>query len=552
MADRNEAVAMSLEEAKILVMRGMAGQSPRINPTNNHWEVYDNESGAWKDTGVDASGNVDITGDNQLVFLNYDGNTMRITVAETGEPITAAQIGALTSQGKMAFLYADINVPEWLAFNGWYPNTGEAVFDNDKFHVVVTTNLQTLVTTGELSVKPWLPEVTPADAGKVLKVNSGGAWAASDAPSELPSLDPGGEDANKLLGVDEQGEEYKLVNRPTGVPNYSSAPLGSVLKLYRPSANSGNAMTWGPPGYQIPVSLNAGVYTIASGVTAEGIVANKNNLVIIVNGSLEYNCVGAMTSDFGYGHFYFLLAKPSNSKIETEWLDLVFYTGDANVEASVSVTPFQFDIQKTTYINVSFNGNTYSTDKTAAQIVAALPNAAAWLGEAKYSPAGWNLEDGYLVDATFIRGIRTNSGAAALDCIRFVNDGGVTVERFTLTPGAYRIPVSYNNGAYITTATGRDVYDHLDNCFIFYNGLFYHSVGANISGPYGWAYFACENPSVSGKIENSIFAVHLLGDLDVCEITQYTKDILLLPSVSAADNGKVLKVVNGVWTAVAE
>ena len=59
MADRNDAVTMSLEEAKILVMQGMKGdpgESPRINPENNHWEVYDNDTEQWVDTGVNARG----------------------------------------------------------------------------------------------------------------------------------------------------------------------------------------------------------------------------------------------------------------------------------------------------------------------------------------------------------------------------------------------------------------------------------------------------------------------------------------------------------------
>ena len=59
MANSNGAVAMSLEEAKILVMQGQKGdpgESPRINPENNHWEVYDNDTEQWVDTGVNARG----------------------------------------------------------------------------------------------------------------------------------------------------------------------------------------------------------------------------------------------------------------------------------------------------------------------------------------------------------------------------------------------------------------------------------------------------------------------------------------------------------------
>lgn len=437
MADNNivgAELTMSLDEAKILVMRGMKGdpgESPRINPENNHWEVYDNDTEQWVDTGVNARG-------------------------PKGDPGSGEGGGSL-------------------------------------------------------------PEVDSSDVGKVLRVNSDVEWDV---------LDP-----------------------PTGVPNYSGAHPGSVLKLYRPSANSGNAMTWGSAAYQIHVTSSGGVYTVDSAVTADDISANRGNLVIILNNTIEYDCVGALTSGFYAGHFYFVVAKPSSGKIESEWLDLEFHIDGG----TVSVTPFHFDVQNTTYIEVLYNSTsgTYSTNKTAAQIVAALPNAAAWLGEAKYSPAGWNLDEGYLVDATFIRGIRLNNFAVGLDCIRFVNDGGVTVERFTLTPNAHMIPVQYGSGdTLVTTATGRDVYDHLDNCAIAFNNLLYYPIGAMVSGPYGWVYFASFDPTGSDKIEGVVIALRLVGENTACEVTQYDKDIPLLPSVSSSDNGKILIVDDEEWVAL--
>ena len=499
MADRNDAVTMSLEEAKILVMRGMAGQSPRINPTNNHWEVYDNESGSWKDTGVDASGNIDITGDNQLVFLNYDGDTTRITVAETGEFITAAQIGALTTQGKMSFLYVDTDSPEWLAFNGWFPNSGEAVFDNDRLHAVVTTNLQTLVTTGLVTVKPMLPSVTTEDAGKVLKVSNSGVWSKGDAPSELPSLDPDGADANKLLGVDEQGEEYKLVARPEGVPSYESANVGSVLKLYRPSANSGNAMTWGSPVYQIPVTKIGNTYTIASGITAEDIVANRGNLAIVLNGNTLYNCVGALTSGFIFGHFYFVAAKPTDSAIETEWLDLSFFTG---ANSSVSVTPFSFDIE----------GLPAVTSSDAWKVLTVN-------GQGVWTPLPYPEKVIYL---------RHYVNAA---------DG---IQAHTI--------LQYANGAWVT-ANGAAIAEMIEEGGVYpiisdYNGtsfpLFYklEQVLVNMQ-----LVFRATQPNGTATVLVLPWASSIASTFDV---------VADLPAVTAEDNGKVLKVVNGVWAAVSE
>ena len=137
MANSNGAVAMSLEEAKILVMEGQKGdpgESPRINPENNHWEVYDNDTEQWVDTGVNARG-------------------------PKGDPGSGEGGGSL-------------------------------------------------------------PEVDSSDIGKVLRVNSYAEWDV---------LDP-----------------------PVGVPDYSTADVGSVLKIYRSNPSSANSMTWGEAPTGLP------------------------------------------------------------------------------------------------------------------------------------------------------------------------------------------------------------------------------------------------------------------------------------------------------------
>ena len=37
-------LAASLDDLKYLVFKGMAGKAPRVNTTNCHWEVYDNDA----------------------------------------------------------------------------------------------------------------------------------------------------------------------------------------------------------------------------------------------------------------------------------------------------------------------------------------------------------------------------------------------------------------------------------------------------------------------------------------------------------------------------
>ncbi len=89
----------------------------------------------------------------------------------------------------------------------------------------------------------------------------------------------------------------------------------------------------------------------------------------------------------------------------------------------------------------------------------------------------------------------------------------------------YVIPVTQSGGVYSTTATGEDVIDHILDCRIVFNNVYYYPVGAATSGPYGHAYFASVDPSASGKYDVEIFDVELNGD-NACTVTRYEKDIV--------------------------
>lgn len=113
----------------------------------------------------------------------------------------------------------------------------------------------------------------------------------------------------------------------------------------------------------------------------------------------------------------------------------------------------------------------------------------------------------------------------------------------------YLIPVTQIGSSYSTTATGYDVFDHILDCRIVFNGVYYYQIGSTLSGAFGDAYFACTNPSASGTIENDIFAVRLNGN-NTCTIAKYDRDISLLPVMSSADAGKFARVnSSGVWVA---
>ena len=123
-----------------------------------------------------------------------------------------------------------------------------------------------------------------------------------------------------------------------------------------------------------------------------------------------------------------------------------------------------------------------------------------------------------------------------------------SVNSYAINKPPYKIPLQYRNGVYITSITGNDFLDHIDDCFIEFNGLHYYLIGVSNSGAFGNAYFACSNPSISGKIENEIFELTINGT-NPCTVTNYTKDIIMLPAVTASDNGRFMRVVSGEWKA---
>lgn len=90
----------------------------------------------------------------------------------------------------------------------------------------------------------------------------------------------------------------------------------------------------------------------------------------------------------------------------------------------------------------------------------------------------------------------------------------------------YLIPVTQSGGVYSTTATGENVFDNILDCRIIFNGLYYYPIGSTLSGPYGNAYFACVDPSASGKYDVDIFDVQLNGT-SACTVAKYDKDVFL-------------------------
>ena len=106
---------------------------------------------------------------------------------------------------------------------------------------------------------------------------------------------------------------------------------------------------------------------------------------------------------------------------------------------------------------------------------------------------------------------------------------------------------------YSTTATYAEIMAHYPNLIVHYTNtnLYYTLSYTATSDPNSWYrfVFSAQEPN-NGALETEWLFV--LCENNSVTITAASLDIKGLPAVSSADNGKVLKVVNGVWTAVSE
>lgn len=146
-------VAATLEDLRYLVFEGMAGKAPRINTTNYHWEVYDNNTQSWVDTGISAVNGAP----------GQDGYTPTISVAQGTDGITVT-----ISDGR----------PSGTTASYFIPNGQDYVLTNaDKQEIadLLDDGVPTLVT-------DWLDDnVTPVGSAVVVDSSLSIAGAAADA-----------------------------------------------------------------------------------------------------------------------------------------------------------------------------------------------------------------------------------------------------------------------------------------------------------------------------------------------------------------------------------
>lgn len=137
-------VAATLEDLRYLVFEGMAGKAPRINTTNNHWEVYNNDTQTWVDTGVNATG--------------ADGYTPTVTASQTTGGVLLT-----ISDGRPGGVINTYFIRDGAAgadgedgHSPYINSTGYWVFWNDSTGAWVTTNYKAAGRDGEDGHSPYI------------------------------------------------------------------------------------------------------------------------------------------------------------------------------------------------------------------------------------------------------------------------------------------------------------------------------------------------------------------------------------------------------------
>ena len=441
-----------------------------------------------------------------------------------------------------------------------------------------------------------LPSVTTSDNGKILKVTSG-AWAKGDAPTELPAVTTS--DNGKVLTV--SSGAWSAANVPTELPAVTTSDNGKVLQV------SGGA--WG----------KATLQTLPSGGTS-GQYLKKNSST---DGDASWATIQTLPSGGTQGQ---LLTKNSSTDGDASWVnaptELPSVTssdngkvltvsngawGKANVPTELpSVTSSdngkvltvsngtwgKADAPTEIYtVTVTSSGNTYSSDKSFDEIM-----AAAQAGKTViliYSTSFFRLTS-YTSSVIYFRSntsIMTNqvtqqhfqiykSGNSTVvysstnivdmslptpcdpNCLFEVRDdgaGGYFINYFSL----YSIDEIMNYLTDVTLIYTKSEWGNdgtaVDGDVEYYSLIHEYTTNVYDSGAGDYVFTGhlvfANVTKTNSATKLKMFTVSNLFSDEVFEnatVTYSEEEIggSGLPAVTSSDNGKFLQVVNGAWAAV--
>lgn len=110
----------------------------------------------------------------------------------------------------------------------------------------------------------------------------------------------------------------------------------------------------------------------------------------------------------------------------------------------------------------------------------------------------------------------------------------------------FEIPITQSGSTYTTTATAADILANVGNCVVNVGGGVIAEETHTVSGSTAVLSFSATD-SINGFVQNNTFLVTVQNGS--VTVALHTKKADELPTVTASDNGKFLRVVNGAWAA---
>lgn len=500
---RPHEMTAELEQLRYLVFEGMAGKAPRVNATNNHWEVYDVETAQWVDTGYVAVGRDGADG--------RDGAN-----------------GADGIDGKSLRVNTDGHITYWDDENHQWVDTGieaegapgpDGAAGADGYSPAVTISSITgghrITITDKAHPNGQSFDVMDGDssgARLLYYFPNSGVMQCYEHPGDESLQEITGEGVSDLVLVDgfavfvyEPGIQrvYQLTQLPdnNGRLAIFISEGDPKLKLTMPWQNSSVTKTDITEQAQVRYFRH---YTEASGVFAAHEIAYEDGgSVIAADGEDIANVIVAGVQveilDYPLGN-----SRTYKPEFILGGTQVQFRSTDMNGNVSGLVVPWESSIA------VPFTAIGDMPTPDVQTDVGKVPTVNSSGGYSLQTPSG--------------------EGSGVLNI-------GVTR--------------SGSEGAFVYTAdkTADEIMAHRENLVVTYGPLQFTYDGYISSGIVGGYFYFSIRELENNAERSSSFVIYADTLNDTVEIT-YTSGLELkgLPTVTSADNGKVLGVVNGAWS----
>ena len=372
------------------------------------------------------------------------------------------------------------------------------------------------------SVPTELPSVSSSDNGKMLTVTNG-AWAKGSIPTELPSVTTS--DNGKILKV--TSGAWAKGDVPTELPSVTSSDNNKILKVTNGAWAKGDAPSGLP---SVTASDNGKMLTVANGVWAKGDIptelpsvtaSDNNNVLTVKNGSWTKGKVGWNQLESS------VYQNISNHSSQIQSINDIIYRNIEPSDGSDDITYIKGTMSADGTINTAGNGIISSIIREPGYI---------WAG----SDEGMCIAL-YDVNDTYIGKINENFEIDTDPSTGWYNswdyNGNYPPENNNNIFGI-RLLIFDITSATITNNSDAQTFGETTFGISYTNRATYKYVDSELGNKLDEK---LDKPATAGTT-GQVLSLNSSGD----PVWQNASGGL--PSVTSSDNGKLLRVRNGVWS----